>query len=233
MSFLYFIPARSGSKRIKNKNLAKLGGKPLISYTLNICKKLEQNQNTVVSTDDVRIKKLCIKQGFLKIHNRSKIVSKDDTSMADLIYDFLKSLTNEDLKKYKNLVVLQPTSPLRTCGDVSKLLNIFKKKKLHSLASVSRVREHPYECVEMKNDKWEYIRQPKKKTTMSQKYNKNFFFIDGSIYISSFKFLKKYKSLVVKNKTKLTPANNNFSVDIDEYHDLFLAGYYLNKKLNK
>jgi CMP-N-acetylneuraminic acid synthetase len=65
---------------------------------------------------------------------------------------------------------------------------------------------------------------------MSQRYEKNFFFIDGSIYISSFNFLKKYKSLVVKNKTKLIKANNNFSVDIDEFHDLYLAEYYLKKR---
>ena len=229
MSFLIFIPARSGSKRIKNKNLVKLNKKPLISYTLAVCKKLK-NFDTVISTDNNKIKTVCAQQGFRKIHNRSKLLSRDNTSMIDLILDYLKSLSAMELKKYKNLILLQPTSPLRTYRDVSKLIDIFNRRKLVSLASVSKVREHPYECVETKGNKWEYIKTPKKKLDMSQTYKKNFFFIDGSIYISSFKFLKRYKSLIVKNKTKLIKANDNFAVDIDEYHDLSLANYYLKKE---
>ncbi len=230
MSFIFFIPARSGSKRIKNKNLIKLNNKPLISYTLDVCKKFKNKFDTVISTDDNRIKRLCKNQGFNKIHNRSAFLSKDNTSMIDLIIDYSKSLKKTELKKYKNLVLMQPTSPLRTYEDVKKLLKVFKNKNLDSLASISNIREHPYECVELKDNRWNYIKTPSKKINMSQKYKKNFFFIDGSIYISSFNFLKKYKSLVVKNKTKLIKANNNFSVDIDEFHDLYLAEYYLKKR---
>jgi CMP-N-acetylneuraminic acid synthetase len=196
---------------------------------LAVCKKLK-NFDTVISTDNNRIKTVCAQQGFRKIHNRSKLLSRDNTSMIDLILDYLKSLSVMELKKYKNLILLQPTSPLRTYRDVLKLINIFNRRKLVSLASISKVREHPYECVETKGNKWEYIKTPKKKSNMSQTYKKNFFFIDGSIYINSFIFLKKYKSLIVKNKTKLIKANNNFAVDIDEYHDLSLASYYLKKE---
>ena len=229
MSFLIFIPARSGSKRIRNKNLIHLNKKPLILYTLEVCKKLKKSFDTVISTDNIKIKNLCIGHGFNKIHNRSAFLSKDNTPMIDLIIDYIKSLSPIELKKYKNLILLQPTSPLRSHKDLSKLLNIFKRRKLDSLASISCMREHPYECVEMVGEKWNYIKSPKKKISMSQKYKKNFFFIDGSIYISSFKFLNRYKSLIVKNKTKLIKANNNLAVDIDEYHDLHLANYYLKK----
>ena len=175
MSFIFFIPARSGSKRIKNKNLIKLNNKPLISYTLDVCKKFKNKFDTVISTDDNRIKSLCKNQGFNKIHNRSAFLSKDNTSMIDLIIDYSKSLKKTELKKYKNLVLMQPTSPLRTYEDVKKLLKVFKNKNLDSLASISNIREHPYECVELKDNRWNYIKTPSKKINMSQKYKKNFF----------------------------------------------------------
>ena len=163
MSFLFFIPARSGSKRIKNKNLIRLNNKPLISYTLDVCKKFKNKFDTVISTDDNKIKKLCKNQGFTKIHNRSAFLSKDTTSMIDLVIDYLKSLKKIELKRYKYLVLLQPTSPLRTYDDVKKILKIFENKNLDSLASVSNIREHPYECVEVKGGKWNYIKTPQKK----------------------------------------------------------------------
>ena len=66
MSYLFLIPARGGSKRIKNKNLIKINRKPLIDYTLNVCKKFK-NIDTVISTDNNLIRNHCIKKGFFNV----------------------------------------------------------------------------------------------------------------------------------------------------------------------
>lgn len=230
MSFLFFIPARGGSKRIKNKNLVKLNNKPLIYYTLNLCKKFNKIK-TVISTDDKKIKNYCMKKGFLNIHDRPKKFSQDKTSMVEVILDYLNFLSKKNINKIKYIVLLQPTSPLRTYLDLKKSINFFKRKKLHSLASISKMKEHPYECVEIKKNKWNYLSEPKKKISVSQSYKSDFFFIDGSIYISSIKFIKKYKSLIVKGKTKLIKNNNDYAIDIDYPEELIFAKYKIKKKL--
>jgi CMP-N-acetylneuraminic acid synthetase len=229
MSYLFFVPARGGSKRIKNKNLIKINNKPLIKYTLDICKKFK-NIKTVISTDNKSIKYYCVKKGFSNIHDRPKNFSKDSTSMIDVLLDYLNNLPKEKIKDFKYIILLQPTSPLRTYFNVKKCLNIFKKKKLNSLASVSIMREHPYECVEIKKDKWDYLSEPKKKILVSQKYKCNFFFIDGSIYINSVNFIKKYKSLIVKGKTKFIKNSNDYAIDINYPEDLIFAKYKMKKK---
>ena len=61
---LALVPARGGSRGIPKKNLAMLCGKPLISYTLEICKKIEELGATLVSTNDEEIAKFCSAQGF-------------------------------------------------------------------------------------------------------------------------------------------------------------------------
>lgn len=230
MSYLFFVPARGGSKRIKNKNLIKINNNPLINYTLNICKRFK-NIKTIISTDSKSIKYYCIKKGFSNIHDRPKNLSRDNTPMIDVILNYLNNLSKEKIKELKYIILLQPTSPLRTYFDVKNCLNHFKRKKLNSLASVSIMREHPYECVEIKKDKWDYLSEPKKKILISQKYKYNFFFIDGSIYINSISFIKKYKSLVVKGKTKFMKNKNNYAIDIDYPEDLLLAKCKLKKMI--
>ena len=51
---------------------------------------------------------------------------------------------------YENILVLQPTNPLRSLKEIKKIINIYKKKKLVSLASITKMREHPYECIFLK-----------------------------------------------------------------------------------
>lgn len=229
MSYLILIPARGGSKRIKNKNLIKINNHPLIDYTLNVCKKFK-NIETVISTDSNLIKKYCYKKGFFNIYDRPKKYSKDHSLMIEVILDYLNYLSRNKIKKYKYLILLQPTSPLRTYFDIKKSLNFFKKKKLESLASVSKMREHPYECVEIKNKKWNYLSEPENKNLISQNYKSNFFFIDGSIYINSINFIKKHKSLIVKGKTEFLKNNNDFAIDIDHPEDLQFANYRIKRK---
>tara|TARA_B100000242_G_C43022832_1_gene476085 strand:+ start:369 stop:1070 length:702 start_codon:yes stop_codon:yes gene_type:complete len=231
MSFLFFIPARGGSKRIKNKNLIKLNNKPLIKYTLDVCKKFK-NIDTIVSTENKKIRDYCIKHGVTNVYSRPNNLSKDNTSMIDVILNYIEYLSKKKIIKYKNIVLLQPTSPLRTFEEIKKSMNFFLEKKLSSLASISKMREHPFECVKIKKNKWKYLDQPKKKIFVSQKYSENYYFIDGSIYINSINFLKKYKSLITKNKTKFIKNNNNFAIDIDNPEDLLFAKYKMqeNKK---
>ena len=81
MKILAFVPARSGSKSIKNKNMVKLKGRPLIYYTLNILSKVKKNTFSFVSTDDKKIKNYCKKMGFKNNYLRPKNLSGDKSKI--------------------------------------------------------------------------------------------------------------------------------------------------------
>ena len=121
--------------------------------------------------------------------------------------------------------MLQPTSPLRKASDVIKCIKIFKNKKLMSLATISKIKVNTSELINEKSKKLKFIFGKKLRQS-----GRNCYFIDGSIYINSIKFLKKYKSLMIEGKTNLVKLNDNFTVDIDFGHDLVLANYFLRKK---
>ena len=221
MKILGFIPARGGSKGIPKKNLALLKGKPLIYYTLKSVKKLSKLVYPFVSSDSMEIIKYCNSQNVKTNYLRPKKYSENKSNTIDAVNHALKWL-----KKYKNLnfdsvLLLQPTSPKRNIIEFKRAINYYKKNKLDSLVGVTKVREHPNECLKLKkNKKWSYLIKKNKKIFQRQQYNNNFFFIDGSLYIVSIKFLRKNKSFVKENCTSIFKLKDKFSIDIDTKMDL-------------
>ncbi len=227
MNILAFIPAREGSKGIKNKNMATLKGRPLIYYTLKIIKKINKGVYPFVSTDSYKIKKYCEKNGFKDKYFRPKKLSTDKSYVLDAIFHALSWLNKKNNLNFDAVMLLNPTSPIRKKEEIKKIINIFKKRKIDSIVSVSKMKEHPFECVKLDTNKWKYLQSSKKKLTRRQSYPNKYFFIDGSIYLSKISFLKKYKSFVVENKTKLFKSSQFPSVDIDEPEDLRIAKLFL------
>ena len=133
---LAIIPARKGSKRVKNKNLKLFYGKPLICWTIEESLKSKKIDHIYISTDCLKIKKLVEKNYNLKInHLRSAKLSNDKAKMLPVIKDAIK----HSGKIFDNIILLQPTSPLRTAYDINKSLNLFQKSKFSSLVSVTKL----------------------------------------------------------------------------------------------
>ena len=82
------------------------------------------------------------------------------------------------------------------------------------------MQEHPFECVKIKDKNWKYLEKSSKKNIRRQSYSNNYYFIDGSIYLSKVSFLKKNNSFVVENKTKLFKSSQYPAIDIDLPIDL-------------
>lgn len=227
MKILAFVPARGGSKGIKNKNLAMLGNKPLIYYTLQTVKKIKNKAFPFVSTDSKKIKNYCEKNGFKSEYIRPKKLATDKSYVLSAIFHALTWLNKNKNLKFDAVMLFNPTSPIRKINEVNKIIDSFKRKKINSIVSVTKMKEHPYECIKSNKVKWEYLQSSKKKITRRQNYPNNYFFIDGSIYLSKVSFLKKYNSFVVKNKTKLFKLSQYPSVDIDEIIDLKIAKLFI------
>ncbi|MBD3211402.1 MAG: acylneuraminate cytidylyltransferase family protein, partial [Candidatus Lokiarchaeota archaeon] len=118
MKTIGIIPARGGSKGIKEKNIVNLKGKPLIYYTIEAALKSSMINKIYISTEDKRIKEVCKNYGSneLEIISRPKILSSDSASLIDVILDIIRS--NNGFLNNDIIVLLQPTSPLRTENDI-------------------------------------------------------------------------------------------------------------------
>ena len=124
MKTLAIIPARGGSKGIARKNLRILNGKPLIYYSIKAALNCSLIDYVFVSTEDEEI--AFISEIFgASIHNRSKSLSNDDSTIDEVIFNCAKNLSN---KKYNFdiIITIQPTSPLITSHILYDAINNFK-----------------------------------------------------------------------------------------------------------
>ena len=220
MTILAFVPARGGSKSIKNKNMTKLHGKPLIKYTLDILKKLNKNIKPFISTDSKNIIKYAKKFGFNNSNIRPKNLSSSKSNVIDAIFDAVKWLKKEKNYDIKTILLLEPTNPIRNINEISKAINYFRKNKIKSLASVCKLKHHPFESIEIKKNNWKFLRKPNKKIYQRQQFTDNFYFIDGNFYIVDINFLKKNKTIVKERYTKIFKIKRSYPIDINTKDDL-------------
>ena len=232
MQTVIFVPARKGSTGIKGKNLIKLKGQPLISYTLKMCKKFSKNFTVLISTDSKKIKNYSKKYGYNDEYLRPKKLSTSKSNIVDGIIHGIEWLKQKKKIKVKDVILLQPTSPLRKYSDIIKALRIFKSKKLKSLTSVTKVRDNSLSHIRIKKkQKWNYLYKNKKiKFINRQDYPKDHYKFNGSFYFSNYNYLKKKRSLAIENETYLFETDRFSSVDIDYKSDLILAELLMGKQ---
>ena len=227
MRILGFIPARKGSKGIKNKNLVKFNKKPLIFSTINFSKKL-RFVTPFVSTNSTKILNYAKKNGIKYNYLRPEYLSNNKSPVIKSVFHALDWFENKGIH-FDAVMMLQPTTPIRKLAEVNKIIRNFIKKKISSIISVTRMKEHPFECVKLNGKKWDYFVKGKNKRIRRQDYSQSYFFIDGSIYLSRISFLKKKKSFVVKNKTELFKSSQYPGIDIDDPIDLKIGELFIKK----
>lgn len=225
--YLAVIPARSGSKRIKNKNLRNFLGKPLIYWTLIVAQKIRKIQFLCVSSDSKKILFVARKYGIKNLILRPKNISDDYTSSWDVVKHAINHFKKKNLY-FKNVILLQPTSPQRTKKNINDAISYFEKNKLNGLISVNRI-EKPLEWMFSSHKK--IIFSDKKKYDKFHKKNKKFYDVvpNGAIYIFKKDIIYK-KNFIYRKKVEGFLTKNKSLVDIDNYNDLKLAEYYAQKK---
>lgn len=217
MKCLVVIPARSGSKRLKNKNKKLFLGKPLIEHTIDFAKKLNITPYILVSTNDKDILKIAFKKKILTPWLRPYNISQDKSSsysfMIHSIKWFKKTFGNLDY-----VILLQPTTPYRKISTIKKMINIFKKNK-NSVAAFATKHNINKKVFYIKNKKKIFF---KKKEGLQSN-------ILGSIYINSVKNLVRYKSFVNIETIPYLIQNPKEIIDIDTYADYKIAKKLLKK----
>ena len=133
-------------------------------------------------------------------------------------------------KTFDAILLLQPTTPIRQLKELKLAINLFRNKKLKSLISVTPMKEHPYDCIQLSGNKWNYLVNAPKKANRRQNYEKNFYFIDGAFFLAKVNFLKKNKSFINNKNTKFFVQKRERGVDINTPEDLSIAKALIKKK---
>lgn len=226
MNILAIIPARAGSKGVPRKNIKNLNGKPLISYSIKSSIKCRFINKIVVSTDSLEISKISKNFGA-EIIKRPHSLAKDDSTAIEVILHSLDFL--EDENYYSDVVILlQPTSPLRTTEDIDNSIKLFCENDCDSVISVSEYEHSPYWALKYDNNYLkpvfgkEYLK--KRRQDLPTTYSPN-----GAIFISTPQYLKKHKTFYSeKTIPYIMPAER--SIDIDTELDFKLAEILLRER---
>ena len=228
MKILGIIPARAGSKSIKNKNISNLGGKPLIAYTIEAVKK-SNLINFVVSSDSNKILDISKKYGAKSLILRPKKYAQDKTRSV-FLFKYLRKQFEKNFK-FDAIMILQPTSPLRTHTDINRAIKLFKNNKCDSVISVASVGGmHPARMKYLNKKK--YIIDPEfseKKEGQNRQELKKIYIKNGAIYLFKKDNLNKNSIKGKKSLAMIMPQHS--SINIDTKYDLELAKYFIKKKL--
>ena len=136
MNIIAVIPARGGSKKIKNKNILKINKKPLIYYSIKVSKKITKIKNTYVSTDSEKIKKISTYYGAKAPFLRPKKISKDRSTDLEFMKHFCMWYKKEKKIPIDLLIHLRPTTPFRNPKTINKAIDLMiKNRKYSSLRS--------------------------------------------------------------------------------------------------
>lgn len=148
MNIVAIIPARGGSKGIKDKNIVDVNGLPLIAYTILVAKQVKEINAIYVSTDSKEIANISLKYGAEVIERPKKLASDTSTDL-ECMQHALKVLKTQKPLVLDYILHLRATTPIRESSVLRKCLkqSLFLKKplvKAHSLRSVEEIAESPY-----------------------------------------------------------------------------------------
>lgn len=138
-SILGLIPARGGSKGIPRKNIKLIAGKPLIAWTIEAALRSGMLSAVVVTTDDEEIAEVARRHGAQVPFMRPAELAQDGTPGVDPVLHALDMLPSHD-----TVLLLQPTSPLRTTADINDCIEQARRLKAPCMVSVSEAQQHPY-----------------------------------------------------------------------------------------
>ena len=215
--FLAIVPARGGSKRLPKKNVLLLNNKPLIAYSIEAGLSSKYKDTLVVSSDNEEILNLSKDFGSRTIV-RPDYLASDTATTFDAIKHTLQTFDD-----YDYLVLLQPTSPLRTQKHIDEAIELLGEKNADAIVSVSEMEHSPLWSNTLPDDKSLFgFLADEIKDKRSQDLEK-YFRINGAIYICRIDRFLKDETFFFEDNIFAYEMSRNSSIDIDEEIDFRLA----------
>ena len=217
------INARSGSKRIKNKNIITFYDKPLIYWTINAAKKSKIFNEIYVNTDSELISKISKEYGAKVPFIRPKELAQDMTTSVDSTVFFIENLNIS----FDYFSLLQPTSPLRTKNDIINFHNFVEKNNFKSAVTLSLLQNNSSNAYGISRGYSLKLLDNKEINIYKKKY-----YFNGSIYYNNVYSFLRYQRFIF-TYTKGYIMNRTNSIDIDTLDDLQIAKKYFKHYYNK
>lgn len=225
MNSLIIIPARAGSKGLPGKNTKVLNDKPLIQYTIEFAIKNKQDNDEIcVTSNDDEVISIAKKMGINVLFKRPENLSEDCTSMYDVLIHAVEFYENIKLK-FKKIILLQPTSPIRSNYDLINMNKLFTSTT-DMVVSVQKSKHNPFFNLFVE-DKLKYLTPVSNTQYNTRQESPEIYIYNGSIYIISIKSLKKSKLNAFKKVKKYVMNDQEKNIDIDTIDDFRIAEFYL------
>lgn len=229
--FWAFVPARSGSKGIKNKNIKKIAGIPLLAYSIKTALNCKKIKKVIFSSDSNKYINIAKKYGCEHFHKRGKRTSSDTASELSVFQDYIKKRIKENKSIPKYFVHLRPTTPLRKIKTINKLINHFEKfkNKTSCMRTVSLLSNPAYRYNRIINGR---LCALSKKDFDLDKWFRPRQFFPKTYLCNTIADIYKTKNIIngFLFGSRVRPfLTNDFLNDIDSIEDLKKLSYYAKK----
>jgi N-acylneuraminate cytidylyltransferase len=220
------VPARGGSKSVPGKNIRPLGGKPLLSWSIDVAKQVQEIDRIIVSTDDAQIAEVG-RSGGAEIYTRPAHLATDEALVIDALKDLLATLHSEG-EEPEWVVLLEATCPLRTPEDVRACLNLVVEGGYDSVATFKEAELNPHRAWRLVDGVPEVFISGAVPWLPRQKLPKAYQ-LNGAVYVFRARLLaEEAKSLLVgRLGAVLMPRDR--SQDIDDSVDFMIVEALLGK----
>lgn len=208
---LFLITARGGSKGIVDKNIKLMYGKPLIHYSIEFARFFTDDSYICLSTDSSKIIEIASQIGYKAPFLRPSILAEDNVGSFDVIKHAINFYSKKNIY-FDNVVLLQPTSPIRSKSHLIEASKLFHKN-IDMVVSVSK-----FLFYNIYNDKCGYLEAISNNYTQRQSAP-TYYRHNGSIYIINTNSINNFNSFSQFNKTVKYIMPDEFSIDIDNEED--------------
>jgi len=228
---LAIIPARSGSKGLKDKNILPLAGIPLMGYSISAALQSCCFDTVMVSTNSEEYALIAKECGAEVPFLRSEVTSTDTASTWDTVREVLKNY-RELGEEFDCFMILQPTSPLRDAGDIIAAFKLLNERNANAVVSVCLCEHSPYWSAQLPADGnmvvfHELFEKCKARQLLGQPYYR----LNGAIYLVCVPYFEYTPDIYTANCFAYVMSREN-SVDIDNSHDFNIAEFLIEKKQN-
>lgn len=223
MKILAIIPARAGSKRLKNKNILKLDYKPLIAWTIEEALKSKYITETVVSTDSDEIAQVAKEYGAQVPFLRPENLSSDTATSYDAVHHCIEFYKKKLNRSFDYILLLQPTSPLRTVKDIDGAIEFLNSKNADSVISMCECEHSPIWANTLPEDRNINQFDDEKYKDLRSQDLPTYYRYNGAIYLTKISRFYKEKSFNFNSNSFAYIMEQQSSVDIDTELDFMIC----------
>lgn len=223
---LAVIPARGGSKGVPQKNILPVGGRPLIAWTVAAALAAKTVDRVILSSEDEAIMAAARDAGCEVPFRRDASLATDEAASMDVLIDALERVPGFDV-----VVLLQPTSPLRTAEDIDGALEIMQRSGAPGCVSVCEATDHPW--LTFGRDEagaLESLCPRPVGTSMRRQDLPPAYVLNGAVYAADIAWLLEHRRLIAPGRTAAYVMPPERSEDIDTWEDLRRADRLLSEK---